>query len=149
MIKNASEFKEFLFSQGIGSLGFLGGTPASRALMRASLKAAATAKAKASAATRRRDAYVTAFDATYAAPPIASKSENVVEEAFGEAEPAVPDAAELEEAHIEAGGAELGQSLEQQLEDVIDCDRMKRSLSTIGLSAPNATNGGLCRVVSF
>ena len=31
-----------------------------------------------------------------------------------------PDAAELEGAHIEAGGAELGQSLEEQLEEVID-----------------------------
>ena len=47
-------------------------------------------------------------------------SENVVEEAFGEAKPAVPDAAELEGAHIEAGGAELGLSLEKQLEKVID-----------------------------
>ena len=42
-------------------------------------------------------------------------SENVVEEAFGEAEPAVSDAAELEGAHIEAYGSELGQSLEEQL----------------------------------
>ena len=96
-----------MFSQNIGSLGSLGGTPASRALERAASTAAATATAKVSAATRRRDAYMTAFDATYAAPPRASMSENVVEEAFGEAESAVPDAAELEGTHIEAGGRDL------------------------------------------
>ena len=74
MIKNTSEFKEFLFSQNMGSLGSLGGTPASRALERASSRAAVKAKAKASAATRRRDACVTACFAMYTARHLAKPS---------------------------------------------------------------------------
>ena len=53
MIKNVSEFTEFLFAQDIGSLGFLGGTPAARALERA--VAQATTKAKAKRQLRRTD----------------------------------------------------------------------------------------------
>ena len=41
MIKTTRDFKEFMFSQSIGSLGSLGGTPASRALERAVAKAKA------------------------------------------------------------------------------------------------------------
>ena len=43
MVKNVSEFKEFLFSQNIASLGALGGTPAARAAARALAKASTKA----------------------------------------------------------------------------------------------------------
>ena len=100
MIRNVSEFKEFLFSQNIGSLGSLGGTPAARALERAAAQATTKAKAKASAATKRRDAYVTAFNSMYAAPPRAQSVDNVAEEAFGNSDLAAAD--EVEDGDVDA-----------------------------------------------
>jgi hypothetical protein len=125
MIKNVSEFKEFLFSHNIRSLGSLGGTPAARALKRAAAQATTKAKAKASAATKRRDAYMNAFNSMYAAPPRAQSVDNVAEEAFGNSDHAAANEIEdgdeeAADAHDDAAEDADNGSLEELVESIDD-----------------------------
>ena len=123
MIKNCSEFMEFLSSQqGVG-LGRLGGTPGARALERAAAKAEAKAKAKISAASKRRDAYVNAFASVFKRPP-RSKGEvaNVAEEAFGGAGPASSSQQDLPQHQSAASPPQEESHLEGDLSDLMEAE---------------------------
>ena len=63
MIKNVSEFKEYIFSRDTASLGLVGGTSGAHAAALA--KAKANAKGVPTAAEKRRDAFKHAFKTIY------------------------------------------------------------------------------------
>ena len=107
MIKNVSEFKEYIFSRDVASLGLLGGTPGAHAAARA--KAKAKAQGVPTAAEKRRDAFKHAFKTVYKR-AVRSHDDGVglVEAAFGDDAPAAETPAAV--------------NLEQELSDVIDED---------------------------
>ena len=123
MIKNCSEFMEFLISQqGVG-LGRLGGTPGARALEQAAAKAETKAKAIISAASKRRDTYVNAFASVFKRQP-RSKVEvaNVAEEAFGTAVPGSSSQQELPQHESAASPPHEELQLEGDLGDLMEAE---------------------------
>ena len=96
MIKNASEFKEFVFTRLNMSLGALGGTPAARAAAKvAARKASAKAKAKSTASEKRKDNFVGAYSSSSGRAPQSAREPvdvtDAVELTFGDDQDRAPD----------------------------------------------------------
>ena len=106
MIRNMSEFKEYIFSRDIASLGLLGGTPGAHAAARA--KAKASVKGVPTATEKRRDAFEHAFKTICKRAVRSRDNGGIVEATFG--------------ADAPAAAAPAAVDLEQELSDAIDED---------------------------